>query len=31
MSGKKVLACELDIYGKVRKLAGDKGLVPGAV
>jgi RHS repeat-associated protein len=26
--GEKVWACELDIYGKVRKLAGDRELVP---
>jgi RHS repeat-associated protein len=27
-AGEKVWACELDIYGKVRKLEGDKQLVP---
>ncbi len=27
-TGEKVWACELDIYGKVRKLEGDKCLVP---
>ena len=27
-AGEKVWACELDIYGKVRKLEGDKELVP---
>jgi RHS repeat-associated protein len=27
-TGEKIWQCELDIYGKVRKLAGDKTLVP---
>ncbi len=27
-TGEKVWACELDIYGKVRKLAGERELVP---
>jgi RHS repeat-associated protein len=27
-AGEKVWACELDIYGKVRKLAGDRAFVP---
>ncbi|WP_129716406.1 RHS repeat-associated core domain-containing protein [Pedobacter sp. SYP-B3415] len=27
-NGRKVWSCELDIYGKVRKLTGDRGFIP---